>query len=424
MNALKLLLLLLAVLVLGQTTQWPVADQAALALGGLIVFAWLWSRLSLRGLTLERTLTADRAQVGGVVREQIVLRNTGRLGKLWLEAADRSTLPGHAAGRALHVRGRSSAAWEVVTPCVRRGRYRLGPMMLRGGDPLGIFPARLTAPDAHDVVVYPAMVPLPDAPAPVAALDGGVTQDRRTQNVTPSIAGVRDYTPGDAYNRISWSQTARRGRLMVKEFDRDQTADVWLVLDLDRAVHLPADRRPRLEPDAAGVWPIEAWLDSTEEYAVAIAASLAHHFLSEGRNVGLIATGAHLEIQTLDRGDRQLVKMLESLAVVTADGHSPLAEMLLAEGRRFTRQAGLVAITPSTDDRWVGALSELAARGVRTSAVVVEPSTFGDAPPSLLAVSALLAAAIPTQLVKYGDRLAATLSAAASSNPVGQMRRR
>ena len=92
--------------------------------------------------------------------------------------------------------------------------------------------------------------------------------------MTPNVAGVRDYTPSDGFNR-TWSATARLGRLMVEEFDQDPTADVWIVLDLHDIPHRPATRPVNWILDDRGRWPAEAWLDSTEEYAVTVAASLA-----------------------------------------------------------------------------------------------------------------------------------------------------
>ena len=422
MGAFKLLLLIAAALALGQATDWPVADQLALALLALLVGAWLWSRLSLRGLSLTRETATDRAQVGQPLREAVEIRNAGRLGKLWLEVVDHSTLPFHSVGRVLHVGGRSAVRWHAETRCVRRGRFRVGPLTLRSGDPLGLFSARLAVPDAHEVIVYPAVLDLRDFPMPTGTLAGGSALERRHPFVTANVAGIRDYAPGDAFNRISWSATARLGRMMVKEFDLDPTADVWLVLDLDRAPQVAASRALNFVPDARGEWPLEAWLDSTEEYGVTIVASLARRFLDQGRNVGLIASGAHLEVIPADRSDRQEVKLLETLAVVRADGHLPLAEVLVAEGRRFGRQTSLVVVTPSTDEGWVAALAELVGRRVRASVVLVEPETFGPAPSSLLAVSGLVAAGIPAHLVKYGDDLAAALAAAHHAGGAGAAR--
>jgi uncharacterized protein (DUF58 family) len=410
-NALKIVLLLVAVLVVGQITDWTVTDHLAIALLVLLVVAWLWTRLSLRGVSVVRRIDADRAQVGETLREALVVRNASRLGKVWVELLDRSTLPGHDPGRVVNVPGRAGVEWATRTVCGRRGRYHLGPIELRSGDPLGIFTSCLDFPDSPEVIVYPAVVDLREAGIPEGALSGGSALERRTPHATPNVAGIREYSPGDAFNRISWSATARLGHLMVKEFDQDPTADVWIVLDLHHEPHRPASRPVHWMPDDRGRWPAEAWLDSTEEYAVTVAASLARRFVQEGRNVGMIASGAHLETIPADRSDRQLVKILESLAVVRADGTSSLAELLVAEGRRFGKHDFLIVITPSLAERWVAALAEIAQRGVRVSAVLIEPATFGASPSSLLTVSALAAASISTHLVKYGEPIARAFAA-------------
>jgi uncharacterized protein (DUF58 family) len=414
-NGLKLLLLIAVSLVAGQLTDWSVADHLALALFVLLVATWAWSRLSLRGVTVLRKTTADRAQVGQSLRETLAARNSSILRKLWVELIDRSTLPGHDPGRVVTIPGHSAVEWDTRTVCVRRGRYHLGPIEIRSGDPLGIFTSRVDFPETVEIIVYPAVVDLREAGVPEGALSGGNALECRALHVTPNVAGVRDYSPGDAFNRISWSASARLGRLMVKEFDLDPTTDVWIVLDLHQAPHRAATRAVNWTPDERNNWPAEAWLDSTEEYAVTVAASLAQRFLHEGRNVGLIASGAHLETIPADRSDRQLVKLLESLAVVRADGSATLAELLAAEGRRFSRHDFLIVITPSLDERWVAALAELSQRRVGVSAVLIEPATFAPSPPSLLTVSALAAARIPAHLVKYGEPIARAFSLPAVS---------
>jgi len=47
---------------------------------------------------------------------------------------------------------------------------------------------------------------------------------------------VRPYAPGDSFNRIHWRSTARLGEIQVKEFDLEQTADVWIFVDLESTV--------------------------------------------------------------------------------------------------------------------------------------------------------------------------------------------
>ena len=75
MNALKVIFLFVAVLVIGQVTDWGVADHLAIALLVLLVAAWIWTRLSLRGVSVLRMAGADRAQVGQSLRETLAVRN-------------------------------------------------------------------------------------------------------------------------------------------------------------------------------------------------------------------------------------------------------------------------------------------------------------------------------------------------------------
>jgi hypothetical protein len=101
-----------------------------------------------------------------------------------------------------------------------------------------------------------------------------------------------------------------------------------------------------------------------------------------------------------------------------------LAEILVAEGRRFTRHDTLLVVTPSTSEAWVDALSEIAGRRVRASAALIEPETFGPAPSSLFVVSRLVAAGVPTHVVKYGDDLSRALASPAGSGGAGLEQRR
>jgi hypothetical protein len=56
---------------------------------------------------------------------------------------------------------------------------------------------------------------------------------RRTRH-REDLYGVRDYQPGDDIGRIHWRSSARRGALVVREFERPVAMGVTLLLDLDR----------------------------------------------------------------------------------------------------------------------------------------------------------------------------------------------
>lgn len=394
------------ILVLAQINDWRLLDRLFLTLVALLLVAFWWSWASLRGLRVTRETGADRAQVGQELAERLRITNTSRWGKLWVEVRDHTTLPGHDASQVVSLLPRGSARWHIRSVCGHRGRFTIGPLSLHGGDPFGLFPRQIILPETSELIVYPATVDVSSFVLPVGELPGGSNTQGRSAQITPNAAGVRDYQPGDSFNRISWRTTARTGRLMVKEFELDPTADVWLVLDMDARVHVRD-----LARDRGATGKLASLLgNATEEYAVTVAASLARHFVNQNRTVGLMAAGQHREIIPTDRGARQQLKILEALAVIRAEGRQALPELLLAEAGRFGRHSTVLLVTPSTDETIVQALIGLVSRGVKVVAVIVEPSTFGAAESALLLVGGLAAIGVPTYLVKRGEDIGRALA--------------
>lgn len=390
--------------------------RSAYVLWGVVAAAWALTALSLRSLDIVRETRARRGQVGGYAEEHLLLRNRGWLPKLWIELHDESTLPDHRVGRVVSSLGPGqSRGWTVRTLCRRRGSFTLGPMALVGGDPLGLFESRRELPASAAFVVYPLTVPLRGVDLPSGYLTGGQVIRRRAEFTTTNVRGVRPYEPGEALSRVHWPTTARRGELYSKEFELDPLADVWILLDMERAVHAG-----ELGDPEDGQGPVVPWIEtpeleldpSTEEYAVAIAASLGRHFLDGGKSVGLIAYGQRRVVVRPDRGERQVNKLLETLAVVRAAGREPLAQVLSTESPELTRQTTLVVVTPTTGLRWIEGLRALGQRGVRAWVVHLDASSFGAAAPPGPVLEVLAAHGIPARTVRRGDDLAAALQRA------------
>jgi uncharacterized protein (DUF58 family) len=184
--------------------------------------------------------------VGQIYEEKIELDNPGRLPRLWLAVSDRSTLPDSAGSRLFPLiephRGRT---YLSRTRLLKRGVFPLGPTILESGDPFGLFPVERVYPVSETLLVYPLLVEVHDFPSPAGVLPGGEALRRRTPQVTPNAAGVREYAPGDSMNRIHWVSTARRNRLMTKEFELDPQAEVWIFLDASKTGQASRCRLPQ-----------------------------------------------------------------------------------------------------------------------------------------------------------------------------------
>ena len=361
----------------------------------VIPLAYVWTRFNLNHLEVSVERPVDRLQEGNDFEERITVTNTSWFTKLWLEVADPSDLPGHSAKRIISLGPKETRTWRTVSRCGRRGRYSIGPLQISSGDLFGMFRKTKSFGRSQYVLVYPRAVELPNFSVPPALLPGEGRFRRPSHLITPNASGVRDYQPGDSFNRIHWRTTARTGDLAVKLFELDPASDIWLVLDLHEDVQSG-------EGD-----------DGTEEHGVRIAASIARYFLLANRSVGFMAYGTRLHVEEAQRGVSQYTRILEQLALVRATGDVTLADLLNHESPRFGRHTTLVAITPSTDESWVVSMQMLAGRGVKLASVLLEPSTFGGEASALLVFGALTAADISTYMVKRSDDLARTLGSEA-----------
>lgn len=382
----------------------------------IVAAAFLWALYSIQSFKLEREMLSARSQVGGIAEEKFSATSTGRVPKLWIELTDGGNMPGHLVARVLSgMAPRIKYGWSVRTLCRLRGRFRLGPISASSGDPFGLFVFHRSLPNTEKVlVVLPMTVPLDVFAPSIGSLRGGETLYQRTHQVTTNVAGTREYEPGDSFNRIHWKSSARYDRLIVKEFELDPTADIWMLLDMERSVQM-------------GAWWEQAWYEreldemwtqdrvtklapNTEEYAVTCAASIAKYFLDKQRAVGLTASNRDHVYAQPDRGERQLTRLLEMLAVVESDGTESFARFIARETATLNRSITLVLITPSPEFEWVQYAQDLRRRGFHLIAIMVDASSFGMAVDFAPVIGELQASGILTYVVHQGDDLRAVLS--------------
>jgi uncharacterized protein (DUF58 family) len=243
---------------------------------------------------------------------------------------------------------------------MRRGVFTLGPWSLHIEDPFGFFSVRVLHDEAEVIVVYPPVVPLPEIALPRGLVTGPARARRRAIESTTDASQTRFYQPGDPLRLIHWPSTAHRGDLIVRELDTLVSGDLWIVLDLDRAVQVGQDE------------------ESTEEYGVILAASLADKTLHQNLAVGLIAHGAELAFVPLGRGKGQMWHILQALATVQAGGTKRLVEVLHSVRQNLGQGTTVLVITPSCDPEWLSALLPLIRRGIAPTVVLLDPESFSS----------------------------------------------
>jgi uncharacterized protein (DUF58 family) len=202
-------------------------------------------------------------------------------------------------------------------------------------------------------MVYPKIYTLRGFPLISADKTGSENLRFQTTHTTPQAAGVREYSPGDPLNRVHWPVTLKHSRLMVKEFDEETQSSVWVFLDAVTEGYsqsndpVPAALDRNLSPlrrRAAYDLP-----DDSFEYAVSLAASVANHYISKNRYVGFATNAEPAQVIPADKGQRQMTKILEGLATVSAKGKLTLIQLLEKQIRNIPKGSSLVLITPELD---------------------------------------------------------------------------
>ena len=161
-------------------------------------------------------------------------------------------------------------------PTARRAVIVVGPVRSVRGDPFGLARRSVRWTRPVDLFVHPLLVSLAGASSGLLRdLEGQSTRDLSDSDL--SFHALRDYVAGDDRRYIHWRTTARRGSLMVKQFEDTRRTQTALALATD----------PRDYAD-----------DDEFELAVSVVASVGVQTIREERDLAVLAGPGSLRVET------------------------------------------------------------------------------------------------------------------------------
>jgi uncharacterized protein (DUF58 family) len=361
----------------------------------LLLLGYLWTRLGARGFHGRLDKTADHCQVGKYFEEEFTVSRSSRLPAPLVEVRELTDLPGYRNNISFNFTSTGAYHWRAKAYCSHRGRYRIGALEVKVTDPLGFLAMYQYTGESREIVVYPATLELPFFQVLPYQEPGRNPRRWLASELSPNAARVREYTSGDSLRHIHWQTTAHTGRLVVKEFDPDRPSynfkSIWLVLDMHRDSRLG-------EGD-----------ETTEEYAITIAASLAKKYIDSGKNVGLIASGAQSFLVLPGTGEDHLGDILRSLALMKANGSIPIDELLLSQAERFETGSAVIVIMPSHDRAIAAPLRHVINRGVIANAILLDSASFGGTTGAAVASRHLASGGFRVYIVRRGQDIPGAL---------------
>ncbi len=410
-----MLALLLLIGAAGVLTTGSVIYSRFLYLGVMLTIgSWAWTRLAFRGLDLKRSARTQRANVGDVFEERFEVTNSSRVIVPWIEVINQSQVPFAAGSRVFtYVGGKQQQTYLARTWLTQRGGFPLGPTRLSTGDPFGFFGASKLVPPNQTLVVFPVIFEIKSFVFPPGLLPGGQVIRRKSPDITPHAAGVRDYVHGDATKRIHWPTSIRRNHLMVKEFEQDPQAEIWLYLDSQKEVHCS-------KPFPLEEVPVEVMMfkrrqkyklpPSTLEYSISITASLAHYFIGRRRAVGYVSAGQTFMIHSAEHSERQEARIMETLAFVEANGRLSIAALVSVQASQLPQGSSVILVTPSVRPDLLHAVDDLQRRFLRPVVVLLDAESFGGARGSDQLIVSLKERRVPVVVIPCDADLTQALS--------------
>jgi uncharacterized protein (DUF58 family) len=249
-----------------------------------------------------------------------------------------------------------------------RGRFPIGPLTIRTGDPFGLLQLQQTVPGTTTLVVTPRTVALPRGRITGGWSGSGENKPQAFAAGSAEDVSVREYRRGDELRRVHWRSSARAGELMVRKEEQPWEARATVLLDNRTSAHRGQGLGASFEP------------------AVSAAASLVLHLDQQGFTVQF-TTADGVSTET----GESAVTVLERLAVVRTTPHTAFDPHALGAG---TTGGLVVAVLGRIDDADLPALRRLRHHCDTALAIVLDVDQWlGAAPDPARAVAAPVTAA-------------------------------
>jgi uncharacterized protein (DUF58 family) len=199
----------------------------------------------------------------------------------------------------------------------------------------------------------------------------------RLRGVGRDFESLRDYQPGDELRNVSWTATARRGKLVTRQFTVERSQQVWVVLDAGRLSRTAFElRRGGTEyfAETATEREVAHVLTVTQlDQAATAATMLAQVINGSGDKFGMMAYGRAIQqLLPPGAGPSHLRVLIDLLSQTKSEAAEADALLAVARLKTLQRKRGLMVwITELVDSAGRPELVTATAELVRRHLVVL-----------------------------------------------------
>ncbi|MFD2588271.1 DUF58 domain-containing protein [Croceitalea marina] len=147
------------------------------------------------------------------------------------------------------IKSGSAKSYSYKVRPTERGVYSFGSLNVFASSPLGLLSKKFTFDTSKEIPVYPSFLQLRkyDLIAFTNRLfEYGLKKIRRIGH-TMEFEQIKDYIQGDDIRNINWKATAKKGQLMVNQFQDEKSQPIYSVIDKGRVMKMPFDELSLLD---------------------------------------------------------------------------------------------------------------------------------------------------------------------------------
>lgn len=143
----------------------------------------------------------------------------------------------------LQITNGEKSKFEYFLRPVERGEYHFGKLNCYVSSPINLIKRRYIFSDEQMVKVYPSFVQMKKYD--FLAIDNRMTQlglkKIRRIGHTMEFEQIKEYVPGDDIRTINWKATAKRGDVMINQFQDEKSQPIYSIIDVSRVMKMPFD---------------------------------------------------------------------------------------------------------------------------------------------------------------------------------------
>lgn len=243
--------------------------------------------------------------------------------------------------------------------CFKRGEYKMGPFVVYFFDPLNLFFFKRIYHVYSGVTAFPQIFKIEKFPALTKSiLPWFGIETARSSGDDDEFYGLREYKEGESAKKIHWISSARKNKLIVKQFQLKSFFGTTIIFNLEKAENLGEGK------------------ESVAEYIIKIAASVAHHLIEKGVSIELLAHIGEIVHLPFNKGQEHLESILRVLAAAQAESRISFREAFEEFARYIPNNSSLVAVISDQDYTDLPRVVSLYSRGVSLIPLIVVSDTF------------------------------------------------